>query len=207
VKSLPGAQRRPIVTVAAEHGAAGDLVAPRVADALGVPFLDRALPPSLAAMEDSDRQGVLVGRLARASTMLGQEPVERIDAEEGRIRAELAEFLARASTEGGVILGRGGAVVLAEATTALHVLLAGRHEGRVARVAEREGIARDEADRRVRARDRASKEYLRRFFDADADDRTLYHLILDTVVLGIDASVELVVAASQVRTNQLPRES
>ena len=38
---------RPIVTVAAEHGAGSDLIAPRVAEALGVPFLDRALPPSL----------------------------------------------------------------------------------------------------------------------------------------------------------------
>src|SRR3954453_20211284 len=114
---MPGAPPRPIVTVAAEHAAAGDLVAPRVADALGVPFLDRALPPSLAAMEESDREGVLVGRLARASTMLGQEPGERIDADEGRIRAELAEFLARASTAGGVVLGRGGAIVLAEGPT------------------------------------------------------------------------------------------
>jgi hypothetical protein len=35
----------PLVTIASEHGAGGDLVAPRVADALGVPFLDRALPP------------------------------------------------------------------------------------------------------------------------------------------------------------------
>jgi homoserine acetyltransferase len=32
------AAHRPIVTVAAEHGAAGDVVAPRVADALGVPL-------------------------------------------------------------------------------------------------------------------------------------------------------------------------
>src|SRR4051794_17816959 len=194
----------PVVTMAAEHGAAGDLVAPRVADALDVPFLDRALPAPLAAAGEVERESGLVGRLARASTMLGQEPVERIDADEGRIRAELAEFLARASTAGGVVLGRGGAVVLAEGPTALHVLLAGRREGRAARVAEREGITVAEADRRVRARDRARKEYLRRFFDADADDRTLYHLIVDTVVLGIDASVELVVAASRARTDQAP---
>jgi cytidylate kinase len=205
---MPGVPRRPIVTVAAEHGAGGDLLAPRVAEALGVPFLDRTLPASLvAAAEEAERQSGLVGRLARASTVLAGEPVERIDSDEGHIRAELAEFLTRASTEGGVVLGRGGVFVLADAPAALHVLLAGDHEGRVGRVAEREGIDRPEADHRVRAQDRARKEYMQRVFSADADDRKHYHLVVDTVALGIDASVELVVAASRARTRQSPKES
>jgi cytidylate kinase len=206
--TVPGTAHRPIVTVAAEHGAGGDLVAPRVADALGVPFLDRMLPASLvAAAEEAERQSGLVGRLARASTVLAGEPVERIDSDEGRVRTELAEFLTRASIEGGVVLGRGGVFVLADAPAALHVLLAGDHEGRVARVAEREGIDRAEADHRVRAQDRARKEYMQRVFSADADDRKHYHLVVDTVALGIDASVELVLAASRARTRQSPQES
>jgi cytidylate kinase len=206
--SVPRTLPRPVVTIAAEHGAWGDLVAPRVADALGVPFLDRALPASLAAaVEESERQSPLVGRLARASTMLASQPVERIDREEARIRDELAEFLARASTDGGVVLGRGGAVVLAGSPTALHVLLSGDRQSRVARVAEREGVGHAEADRRVRALDRARREYARRVFGLDTDDRTLYHLIVDTVVLGIDASVELVLAACRARLQQLGKEN
>jgi cytidylate kinase len=206
--TVPGAAHRPIVTVAAEHGAGGDLVAPRVAEALGVPFLDRMLPASLvAAAEEAEWHRGLMGRLARASTVLAGEPVERLDSDEGHIRAELAEFLTRASTEGGVVLGRGGVFVLADAPAALHVLLAGDHEGRVARVAEREGIDRAEADHRVRAQDRARKEYMQRVFSADADDRKHYHLVVDTVALGIDASVELVLAASRARTRQSPKES
>jgi cytidylate kinase len=197
---------QPLVTIAAEHGAWGDLVAPRVADALGVPFLDRALPASLAAaVEESERQSPLVGRLARASTMLASAPVERIDRDEARIRDELADFLARASTDGGVILGRGGALVLAGSPTALHVLLSGDRDSRVARVAERDGVSHEEADRRVGELDRARREYSRRVFGIDPDDRTLYHLIVDTVVLGIDASVELVLTAARTRTQQHPK--
>jgi cytidylate kinase len=198
---------RPIVTVAAEHGAGGDLVAPRVADALEVPFLDRALPASLAAADGAERQSSLVGRLARTSTILADDQVERIDSDEGRIRSELAEFLARASTSGGVVLGRGGVFVLTDTPAVLHVLLAGDREERVARVAERQDVTLAEADRRVRAEDRARKEYMRRVFGADAGDRTHYHLVVNTAALGIDASVELVVAASRARTGQSPRES
>ena len=203
--TTPGA---PDVTVAADHGAGGDVVAPRVADALGVPFLDRALPASLgAASDETERPSGLVGSLARASSMLAGEPVERLDLDQGQMRAELTEFLARTWSEGGVVLGRGGVIALADAPTALHVLLNGDREGRVARVAEREGVDRDEADRRVRALDRVRQEYMRRAFDVDPDDRALCHLIVDTVVLGIDASVELVVAASRARTRQPTTES
>jgi cytidylate kinase len=207
-RQTPSRPHRPIVTVAAEHGAAGDLVAPRVADALGVPFLDRALPASLAAGSvESEQPSGLVGRLSRASTMLAREPVERMDLDEGRMRADLAEFLARTSVDGGVVLGRGGVIVLADAPTALHVLLSGDRRGRVARVAKREGIDSAEADRLVRARDRARREYVRRAFGVDPDDRALYHLILDTVTLGVDASVELVLTASRARMRQPPTES
>jgi cytidylate kinase len=202
------AAHRPIVTVAAEHGAAGDLVAPRVADALGVPFLDRALPASLAAAsEESEQPSGLVGSLARASTMLAGEPVERMDLDEGHMRADLAEFLARTSTDGGVVLGRGGVLALADVPAALHVLLSGARQGRVERVAEREGIDLEEADRQVRAHDRARREYVRRAFGVDPDDRALYHLIVDTVALGVGASVELVVTASRARTRQPSKES
>ena len=103
-----------------------------------------------------------------------------------------------------MVLGRGGVVVLADALAALHVLLAGRHEARVdvwrsarASIAPRPTVACASSTARA-------SEYLRRFIDVDADDRRPYHLIVDTVALGIDASVELVVAASRVRTRSIP---
>ena len=200
------------MTVAAEHGA-GDRVAPRVAGALSVPFVDRALPASLVATgEDVTRPSGLVASLARASSMFAGEPVERMDLDEGQRRAELAEFLARSTTAGGVLLGRGGMIVLADAPGALHVLLAGDLDGRVERVecvecVEREGVSREEARRRVRVQDRARLEHARRAFSVDSGDRTLYHLVIDTIALGIDAAVELVVAASRARASPSPTEN
>jgi cytidylate kinase len=48
---------------------------------------------------------------------------------------------------------------------------------------------------------------VRRAFGIDPDDRALYHLIVDTVALGVDASVDLVVTASRARTRQASNES
>jgi hypothetical protein len=134
------------VTLAALHGTGGSVVGPQVAERLGVEFLDRAISSriaeragvpehAVAAMYDSPQRGMdrVVSRLARvtnASTATGV-PVERIDLEDRRLRAELEEFLVRASRDGGVVLGRGGAVVLADVPGALHVYLGGPREGRI----------------------------------------------------------------------------
>jgi hypothetical protein len=187
----------PLVTIASQHGAGGDLLAPRVAELLGVPFLDRFLPADPEAPEQ--RPGGALGSLARASTMLAGAPVERLDLDEGHARAELAEFLTRAQDTGGVVLGRGSMVVLAGAPGVLHTFLTGPLEARVARVAARDDVGRDEAERRVRAHDRARQDHIRRTFGVEADDRTLFHLIIDTIAVGLDAAAELVVMATRAR--------
>jgi hypothetical protein len=67
------------------------LVALRVADALGVPFLDRALPASPAnATAEAKRPGGFVVAPARASTILAGKPIERVGLNAGHIRTELA---------------------------------------------------------------------------------------------------------------------
>jgi cytidylate kinase len=131
--------------------------------------------------------------------MLAGAPVERVDLNEGHVRAELAEFLARTSKDGGVILGRGGMILLADAPDALHVMLGGERRRRVSRVAEREGISAHQAARSVREHDRARREYIRRAFGVDPDDRALYHLVIDTTALGIDGSLEVVLTAVRTR--------
>jgi cytidylate kinase len=205
----------PVVTLAALHGTEGSVVGPRVAERLGVEFLDRAISTAVAervglrenavtAVEDRPRRRVdrLVSNLARvtdATTATGR-PVERVELEERRLRAEIEEFMVRASRAGGVVLGRGGAVVLASVPAVLHVFLGGPRDGRVQQVMESEGADRPTAERRVDANDRARREYVQDFYGVDGDDPHLYHLVLDAIALGVDGCVELIVLASNHRT-------
>jgi cytidylate kinase len=205
-----------VVTIAALYGAGGSVVGPRVAERLGVQFLDRAIPSAVAkraglpeaAVADVDekpRSGWqrLLALLGRASPATGaSDQVERLDLEERRLRAEIEEFLAHASRAGGVVLGRGGAVVLADVPGALHVYLRGERKARVQRVMELQGVDRATAARRVKANDRARRGYVKNTYGIDGDNPRLYHLMIDGIALGADVCVELIVAAAQGRVRQ-----
>ncbi len=191
------------------------MIGPRVAERLGVEFFDRAIPSAIAEragltegavapVDDGPRRGVdrLVSNLARvtdARTATGR-PVERVQLDERRLRGEIEDFLARASRQGGVVLGRGGAVVLAAVPEALHVYLGGSRDRRVEQVMEFEGVDRPTAARLVRAHDRARRAYVQDAYGVDGDDPRLYHLVLDAVALGVDGCVALIVLASNYRT-------
>jgi cytidylate kinase len=200
-----------VVTLAALYGAGGSVIGPRVADRLGVPFIDRAIPQSVAeragvtetAVADADEQprsrwDEVLDALARASPPTGASgQVEQVDLEERRLHAEIERFLADSSRAGAVVLGRGGAVVLASVPGALHVYLGGDREARVKRVVDLHQIDRATAAQRVKANDKARRDYVRTVYGIEGDNPALYHLMIDAVSLGVDVCVDVIVAASE----------
>lgn len=214
MSSMPAAHA-PVVTIAALYGAAGSVIGPRVAEQLGVPLLDRAIPEEVAkrtglseaAVADVDevpRSAVerLTASLGRASTITGAVggSVERLDVQERAVRAQIEEFLARASISGGVAIGRGGMVVLRSVPWALHVHLGGPEDARIQQRMALEGIDRATAEQRQKAEDRTRIDYVRRAYGVDGSIPSLYHLMLDSTAIDIDTCVDLIVTASRART-------
>ncbi|WP_404952739.1 AAA family ATPase [Streptomyces sp. 147326] len=209
-----GPKRSPaVVTLAALYGTGGVVIGPEVAQRLGVAFLDRAIPASVAAQSGVPQEVVaaaderprsrgqrLLAALARAPSLTGGPAQERWLLEEGAMRADIRRFMADAARSGGVVLGRGGAIVLREVPQALHVYLGGPRQARIARVMEAEAVDRATAERRVKANDWARREYVRRAYGADGDDPALYHLMIDATAFSVDACVELIVRAAALRT-------
>ena len=205
---------RPVVTLAAFYGAGGTLVGPRVAERLRVVFLDRGIltavakrlrVPEEAAAEYEEPPHGGVGRFLDSLGKVGISdgtPMDNLAQEEHRYRAETEEFIAAAAESGGVILGRGGQVILRGRPGVLHVLLGGPPEARIRQGMEIEGIDQKTAGRRQQANDRARIEYVRRSYGVDPLDPDLYHLVLDSPALGLDTCVDLVVAASEARIRQ-----
>ena len=201
--------------IAGKYGAGGQIIGPRVAERLGVQFLDRAIPDAIArqmgipesSVESDDEQPHsrahwLLEALAQASLPITGESAGQLRMDERVMQSQIEDFLAKAAAEGGVVLGRGGAVVLASIPSALHVFLQGSYDARVKRVMEREHVDRETAEHRVDANDRARREYVHQRYGVEGDDPSLYHLVIDGCAFEEDSIVDFIVHASQLRLQQ-----
>jgi cytidylate kinase len=91
-----------------------------------------------------------------------------------------------------LIIGRGSQAILADWPGALHALLVAPLDFRVAFVAHRDGLARDEAAKRVHDGERARLAFHHKLFKVDANDPALYHLALNTARLGIEGAAQTI---------------
>lgn len=197
-----------IVTVSASYGAGGSQIAPWVAQQLGLPFVDRAVPVEVteqlgisageAAAIEQGKQSRLwefLATMSPASGLVIPPSVVRPDTERELAAAMETAMRAMAEDTGVVILGHAAAVVLADRVDALHVRLDGAPEGRVRAAVRQHGIDPETAEAQRKDNDRIRTGYVRHLYGADARDPNLYHLVLDTVRLSWDCAQQLVLDA------------
>jgi cytidylate kinase len=203
-----------VVTISASFGAGGSVIGPAVADRLGVPFVDRAIPAAVAhdlsvpidRAVDHDQQlkagfSRMLSKMANSMLPYGAMPMGGIAEDDEEVyRATTEKVLHEvAATTGGVILGRAAAVVLAKQPGALHIRLDGPPDRRLARAASHEGAPEDSTERLLQEADRARVAYVKHFYRCDPRDAHLYHLVLDSTAFSTDTSVDLIVAAARGR--------
>jgi hypothetical protein len=202
-----------VVTISAAYGAAGAEVAPAVAERLGVPFHDRAIPAQVAGRlgvsvaEAEANDETVVRGLWRVVASLGTMPdpvggvLPTASLPDARAYRQQTERVLTDIAEGagGVVLGRAGAMVLGERPDVLHVRLDGPRERRLDAACERSGRAADEVRREMEANDRTREAYVRHFYRCDPSSAQHYHLIVDSTALPVAAVVELVVTAARAR--------
>ncbi|MGV9776150.1 cytidylate kinase-like family protein [Streptosporangium sp. NPDC003464] len=203
-----------VVTISATYGTAGSVIGPAVAGRLGVPFMDRAIPSAVAdelgctleeALAHDDRAEHGLGRLLAEAMRLPTVSFGGVDMYlPGNMPLPAEDFVAHtervirqtARGQGGVILGRAGALVLADHPGALHVRLDAPAGRRVIQTATLTGVTERQARRIVEDNDRARAAYVRHFYRADPASPLHYHLVLDSTSIPIDTCVELIVTAS-----------
>jgi cytidylate kinase len=201
-----------VVTISAPYGAGGAYVGPRLAERLGVPFVDRAIPTEVAqrlavplteAIHHDESAGSVFERfirvLAPAGMAFGARPFLDHEVVDENAYRDATEQVIReqAEREGGVFLGRAAAMVLRDSPGALHVRLYGPREARVQRAMVQQGVPRAEAERRLDDNDRAREAYVHHFYGTDSNELRHYHLAIDTTAIDLDRAVELIAAAAQ----------
>jgi cytidylate kinase len=203
-----------LVALSASYGAGGSVVGRGLAERLGVPFVDRAIPAQVAerldvSVDDAeahDEQAAdsFLDRLLRGfiGTDIGVPaplPPEAFTSEDFRKATE--EVLRRQAASGeGVILGRAGMIVLREDPRVLRVRLDGPAERRLRQAMAISGGDEETASETLEKLDRAHAEYLRQFYGEDIHDCTLYHLVVDSTLIELDVCVELIAQAAEALT-------
>jgi cytidylate kinase len=98
-----------------------------------------------------------------------------------------------------VIVGRAAAVILQDRNDALHVRLDGPTAARVRQAVAALHLTEAEARRKLRATDRARAKYLKLFYRRDWTDPELYHLMIDSTAISLEACAQIIVAAAESR--------
>jgi cytidylate kinase len=211
-----------LITVSATYGSGGSVVAPALAQRLGLPFLQRvtttegevalAAAPCHERLVAEEAKTTPVHRLLASFTHsmpVGptQSPLSvhhldedlRCSAEDG-IHSLVADG-------GGVILGRAAAVVLGR-DRGFHVRLDGPPARRIIQGATVEGISQEQASARMQAADKARAAYVRRLYRVDPADASFYHMVIDSTTIPFDTVIELILTAARShRGESIPESS
>lgn len=204
----------PVITISRMFGSGGSEVAARVADGLGWTLLDNALVERVAArlgrtpvevQAIEERVPSLAERLADALALGSPEIVSPalsapLPPTEERLLEVTQRVIDDAIARGPVVLvGRGAQAYLAQRTDALHVFCYASRPALIARVVQREGIAAEEAAKRVDETNKRREQYVRRYWHRSWDAPENYHLCVNTEWLGIDGAGDLIIQVARER--------
>ncbi len=202
-----------VITISRQFGSHGDTVAQLLCDRLGYRYFDKNLMLGLAAAtglapekvvdlsDEKHRARSLIERLFSNYAAPMADPSAwaagaEASAQEQAQAAQVGQLIRAAYAQGNVVvLGRGGQVVLRDLPAVLHVRIMAPLELRIRRHGERAGLSPAAAREAVLARDRASADFIRNYYDADVSDPTLYDLVISTGSISPAAAADLIISA------------
>ena len=195
----------PVVTLFESYGSGAEDIGSRVAQALGLPIHEQAF--SSPQHEENARLREKEGLLARALGAMSNSSFGGVDVGDVASGQRDNYDLVMANTatvqqwayQGGVIVGRNGAFILADRPATLHVKLDGPLEQRIARAAQEAGISPDRAARRQKNEDRIRADMSIELYGWDPRDPLRYDLVLNTGRMDVETCVEIIVEATRIK--------
>jgi cytidylate kinase len=182
-----------------------------VAEALGVPLHVQAFSSEEieAAMSVHESRGLLT-RVFNAmggsyASYAGTDSPNILLEQEGNnyeLIAANTRYVEEAARQGGVIVGRNGAFILADRPEALHVRLDGPLEQRIARAAQESGIDLERAAQRQKREDQIRADMSLEFYGWDPREVDRYHLVVNTGIVDLDTCADIIVQAARVKAGR-----
>lgn len=200
------------ITISRQYAAGGSEVASLVAKTLAWTvvdddFVERLSERSGLTRDDvaglEERVPTLFERMAQSSALTFPEYMTStpdLMEEPGAIK--LAKISRQLVAELGrndrmVFVGRASAAVLARVRDVLHVRLVASEAYRIRNAIEHLGVAEADAQKVLDTTDRNRERYHRELYARDWNDPVLYHMVLNTELLGADGAAKLIVARAR----------
>ena len=195
-----------VITISRQYGAGANARGRMLAERIGATFAEREIIQQIADKAKVSTDFVLTvereagTRLSRFMTRIisSKGIVDKFLKDDAGYMDEklyldyLVLTVAQIADEGNaVIMGRGSQYILKNHPDAMHILLIDEFANRVKRVAERENLQRDRAERIVANQDKRRLALYRRLGKADYDDPSLYHIVLNMSRLPMEKAFDL----------------
>jgi cytidylate kinase len=209
-----------VVTLSRQIGSWGDEIAARACELLDYRYFDKQLMLETAAevglcepevidfSEDRYEVQDFISRLFRSGPRTVKHVLVRedthglIDPLNARALnevqcASLVRYAVLMAYETGdiVIVGRGGQAILKNKPGVLHVRVVAPPDVRLRRLREQGISGISEIKAKINQQDRATAEYLDRFFGIKGDDPANYHLLINTGLMSIEEAAQVIAAS------------
>ncbi len=197
-----------IITISRQLGAGEVEFTNKLTDVLGYPLYDDRLIQQVAAelevhtgvvraVDERLQPSAIQSVLARLTggRVRGQAPATR---EEGGVRPEIVRTALRsvvreiARRDNAIIVGRGAGIILSDLRGVLKLRLVAPLDFRARQHARRNAMNLSDAERDVQRTDHQRRSYIRRMFNANWDDATLYDVVINVARTDSDTAVRIV---------------
>jgi len=209
----------PLLTIRGQLGSGAPEIGRRVADRLGVDYVDqeiiaevatrlhlreeevieKEMPPSnlLGRISEALDRGVAYGMVYLEGAYL---PVWEIPLDDTRYIQALESVVRElARSHSLVIQGRGSQFILRENPEAFHVQAVASLEVRLKRIMQDRKLSQDFARQEIARFDNSTRRFVKRYFQAEVEDPIYYHLVVNTERLRLEAAASIIIDALAIK--------
>ncbi len=209
-----------ILCISRQFGAGGKTLGEKVSETLGYQFVDEGLMEKVAEeanvsvrwVEGVEREAG--GYLMRfLSSVVPSSFIDRHlgdsgkDFDEKRYVSFLSKVIEDLSEANNVVfLGRGSQFILADNPEAVRILLVAERPDRIKFMQKHYNLDREKAEAVVNREARKRERFLRNFHQGDPNDPSLYHMVINTSLLSLEAAKEQIceLVLRQIEVNAKP---
>ena len=188
-----------IITIGRQFGAGGRELGKRLADKLNISYYDKEIIDSAAALSGLSKEYIegndevvtnsfLYSLVMGTRTLTGQKTVEEI-----KMDAQRDAILKIAEKGNCVIIGRAADYILREENP-FRVFVSANKESRIERICKRDGLSREDAEKKMRKMDKIRSAYYNEYTDAVWGRADHYDLCINLSRISVEQAVEMIAA-------------